>query len=63
MRGCHPRDLIEQVVDLCRYRGQEPVINRDVLDTVCMSYFLEQTDTAPASASAMEPARRQMVHS
>ncbi len=62
MRACHPRDLIEQIVDLCGYRGQEPAIDRDVLDTVCMSYFLEQTDTAPAAASAVGPARRQMVH-
>ena len=66
MRGCHPRDLIEQVVDLCRYRGQEPVINRDVLDTVCMSYFLEPPDSAPAPAGhreAARPAPRPMVHS
>ncbi|MDP6605394.1 MAG: ATP-binding protein [Dehalococcoidia bacterium] len=41
MRACHPRDLVEQVVDLCRYRGAEPAISRDVLDSVCASYFIE----------------------
>jgi hypothetical protein len=45
MRACHPRDLIEQVVDMCRYHGREPVISRDLLDAACASYFLEETDS------------------
>ncbi|CAN5558422.1 AAA family ATPase [soil metagenome] len=46
MRACHPRDLIEQVVDLCRYQGRDPVMNRELLDTACRSYFLEQEQEA-----------------
>lgn len=42
MRACHPRDLIEQVVDRCRYRNQEPSITRELLDDACASYFIEQ---------------------
>lgn len=41
MRACHPRDIIEQVVDLCRYQGKEPAITREALDAACQSYFLE----------------------
>jgi hypothetical protein len=41
MRACHPRDIVEQVVDLCRYQGREPAINRDLLDAACRSYFIE----------------------
>ncbi len=41
MRACHPRDLVEQVVDLCRYQGREPVITRELVDAACRSYFLE----------------------
>jgi len=41
MRACHPRDLVEQVVDLCRYQGRPPVISRELLDAACRSYFLE----------------------
>ena len=65
MRACHPRDLVEQVVDLCRYRGCEPAISRDVLDSVCMSYFLEPTDTASKPTQRPELARsaRRMAHS
>jgi hypothetical protein len=45
MRACHPRDLIEQVVDNCRYQGREPVINRELLDVACTSYFIEETES------------------
>jgi hypothetical protein len=42
MRACHPRDLIEQVVDMCRYQQRDPVITRELLDAACASYFLEE---------------------
>jgi hypothetical protein len=45
MRACHPRDLVEQVVDICRYQGRPPVISRELLDKACASYFLEETDS------------------
>ena len=45
MRACHPRDLIEQVVDQCRYQNREPSITRDLLDIACAGYFLEETES------------------
>ena len=45
MRACHPRDLIEQVVDMCRYHGRQPSITRELLDAACGSYFLEESDS------------------
>jgi len=45
MRACHPRDLIEQVVDMCRYQNREPAISRDLLDIACGSYFLEESES------------------
>jgi hypothetical protein len=45
MRACHPRDLVEQVVDMCRYHQREPVISRELLDAACASYFLEETES------------------
>ena len=44
MRACHPRDLVEQVVDICRYQDREPAITRELLDMACGSYFLEETE-------------------
>lgn len=45
MRACHPRDLLEQVVDICRYQDREPAITRELLDAACSSYFLEETSS------------------
>lgn len=45
MRACHPRDLVEQVIDMCRYHQRDPVITRDLLDAACASYFLEESDS------------------
>ena len=42
MRACHPRDLVEQVVDLSRYQGREPSLSRDLVDAACHSYFIER---------------------
>ncbi|MGH9310878.1 MAG: ATP-binding protein [Vicinamibacterales bacterium] len=48
LRSCHPRDLVEQVVNMCRYQNREPVITRDLLDAACASYFLEETESQGA---------------
>jgi hypothetical protein len=45
MRACHPRDLVEQVVDMCRYQQLEPNITRDLLDAACASYFVEEVSS------------------
>jgi hypothetical protein len=50
MRSCHPRDLIAQVVDICRYTNREPVITRELLDAACGSYFIEETESQAAGS-------------
>ncbi len=59
MRSCHPRDLIDQVTALCRYRGQEPIITRDLLDDACRSYFVNEEPSrkegAPPTPVAPSP--------
>jgi hypothetical protein len=45
MRACHPRDLISQVVDICRYTGRDPAITRELLDAACGSYFVEESES------------------
>lgn len=39
-RCCHPRDLLQKVVETARWRGTAPTLDRDILDLVCSSYFL-----------------------
>jgi hypothetical protein len=41
LRACQPRDLLDQVTALCRYRGEEPTLNRENLDAACAGYFLD----------------------
>jgi hypothetical protein len=48
MRACHPRDLIEQMVTLCKYRKQTPAMTPKLLDEVCRTYFLD----SPVSGTA-----------
>ena len=67
LRACHPRDLLDQVTALCRYRGMEPVITRELLDAACAAYFIDSQPTVapPPPArhpSAPAPVRRAEVH-
>jgi hypothetical protein len=57
LRACHPRDLLDQVTALCRYRGQEPAITRELLDAACQAYFVE-SDSASAAGPQTPRARR-----
>jgi hypothetical protein len=41
LRACHPRDILDQVMALCRYRGQEPIVSRELLDAACRAYFVD----------------------
>jgi len=41
LRACHPRDLLDQVIALCRYRGITPKITRELIDRACASYFVD----------------------
>lgn len=50
MRACHPRDLINHVVDICRYTNREPVISRELIDAACGSYFIEESESQGAGA-------------
>ena len=54
MRACQPRDLLDQVTALCRYRGVEPNITRNLLDDACRAYFVDSA----APASPRQPTRR-----
>jgi len=49
LRACHPRDLLDQVTALCRYRGIEPTLTREMIDAACEAYFLN--DSVPRSES------------
>ncbi len=49
MRACHPRDILDQVTALCRYRGIQPTITRELLDRACASYFVDEPEVTHVS--------------
>jgi hypothetical protein len=54
LRACHPRDLLDQVVDRCRFRGIPPMITRELLDAACESYFLDEQAGQRAEREGMQ---------
>jgi hypothetical protein len=62
LRACQPRDLLEQVIALCRYRGHEPVITREMIDAACRAYFVDNELRRPEADVPDEPADRIGVH-
>ncbi|MGH2538131.1 MAG: ATP-binding protein [Candidatus Promineifilaceae bacterium] len=41
LRGNHPRDLIDQVVDISSYLGVEPTLSKEILDRAAEGYFVD----------------------
>jgi len=40
LRACHPRDIIDQLVDIARYQNRPPVLSKDLIDKACEAYFV-----------------------
>ena len=41
LRACHPRDLVELVLDITHFYGDEPALAPEWLDLACASYFVD----------------------
>lgn len=41
LRACHPRDLIDQVVDIARFLNMPPRLSEETIDEACESYFVD----------------------
>jgi SpoVK/Ycf46/Vps4 family AAA+-type ATPase len=41
LRANHPRDLIDQVMDISSYQGIQPRLSKDILDQAAESYFVD----------------------
>jgi hypothetical protein len=41
LRSVHPRDLIDQVIDIARFLKMPPMMSRELLAAACRSYFVE----------------------
>ncbi len=45
-KGCHPRDIVELMVDICVYHGETPAFTRRYVDQAAHSYFVTLQDAA-----------------
>lgn len=39
-RAVHPRDILDELVDIARFRGLPPTLTKELLDLACQAYFL-----------------------
>jgi predicted ATPase with chaperone activity len=46
IRGCQPRDLIDQALSLAEYHGAPRQLTRELLDAACAAYFVDERETA-----------------
>ena len=47
LRGCHPRDLINQAISLAQYYGKPAELTAEVLEAACASYFVDDREAPP----------------
>jgi len=62
LRACQPRDLLDLITALCRYRGEEPAVTRDLLDAACHSYFVDNELAGSAHPLPVESDSTLEVH-
>ena len=41
LRACHPRDIVDEAVDIARYLGLPRQLTPDLIDRACQAYFVE----------------------
>ena len=41
LRACHPRDLLDEIVDIARFLNVPPQLSKELMDKACEAYFVE----------------------
>jgi DNA-binding PadR family transcriptional regulator len=41
LRACHPRDIVDELVDIAQYMGSSPRLTKDLIDRACAAYFVD----------------------
>lgn len=49
-RGCQPRDILEQILNMAAYRRESPVLTEELLDMACQNYFAAMGQEVASSA-------------
>jgi predicted ATPase with chaperone activity len=41
LRACHPRDILDQIIDIAHFMNVPPTMSKELIDQSCASYFVE----------------------
>ncbi len=41
-RAVHPRDIVDELVDIARYRNVAPTLSQELIDLACAGYFMKE---------------------
>jgi predicted ATPase with chaperone activity len=41
LRAVHPRDIVEQIIDISRYQNTPPALTKEMLDRAAKAYFVD----------------------
>jgi len=41
MRACHPRDIVDELLDIATYQEVEPRLTPELIDLSCKNYFVD----------------------
>ena len=52
-RACHPRDVVEHVLDIAKFEGTPPLLTTEYLRRACEAYFLVMAGRAMRRRSSM----------
>jgi SpoVK/Ycf46/Vps4 family AAA+-type ATPase len=52
LRGVHPRDIIDLLMDISSFQDREPECSRELIDLACASYFIDDRQDREAAEKA-----------
>lgn len=58
-RGCHPRDVLDHIVDEARFAHVETNLTTELIDRACVSYFLNDLNDAAERTENVNPEGRE----
>lgn len=41
LKAVHPRDILDQIIDIATYRGIQPTLSKELIDQACAAYFVD----------------------
>jgi len=59
LRGVHPRDIVDLLIDISIFQNREPECTRELIDLACASYFIDDRQDIEAARKTAEKAQNE----